>query len=96
MSLGPGVPRFLSLTDVAEILNISVTQARALVLREDLPAVKIGGRGIWRVEAAELEAYIQRLYAERKGPDDAQPIDNVPEGAKSDAQEGGEEDADKS
>jgi len=60
---GPG-PRFLQLADVAEILNISGSQAYALVRRGDLRAVKIGGRGQWRVEAAELEAYIQRLYTE--------------------------------
>ena len=57
-------PRFLQLADVAEILNISGSQAYALVRRGDLRAVKIGGRGQWRVEAAELEAYIQRLYTE--------------------------------
>jgi len=61
----PGAgPRFLQLADVAEILNISGSQAYALVRRGDLRAVKIGGRGQWRVEATELEAYIQRLYAE--------------------------------
>ena len=85
MPLGPGVPRFLRLTDVAEILNISTTQARALVLRKDLPAVKVGGRGIWRVEAAELEAYIERLYAETKDYIDAHPVDDMPEDAKADA-----------
>ena len=57
-------PRFLQLADVAEILNISGSQAYALVRRGDLRAVKIGGRGQWRVEATELEAYIERLYAE--------------------------------
>jgi excisionase family DNA binding protein len=62
---GPGTgPRFLQLADVAEILNISGSQVYALVRRGDLRAVKIGGRGQWRVETAELEAYIQRLYAE--------------------------------
>jgi hypothetical protein len=30
----------------------------------DLPAIKVGGRGQWRVEATELEAYIARLYTE--------------------------------
>jgi len=59
-----GGPRFLQLADVAEILNISGSQAYALVRRGDLRAVKIGGRGQWRVEATELEAYIERLYAE--------------------------------
>ena len=57
-------PRFLRLADVAEVLNISVNQVYALVRRRDLVAVKIGGRGQWRVEASELEAYIGRLYAE--------------------------------
>jgi excisionase family DNA binding protein len=57
-------PRFLQLPDVAEVLNISVNQVYALVRRGDLVAVKIGGRGQWRVEASQLEAYIQRLYDE--------------------------------
>lgn len=55
-------PRFLQLADVAEVLNISVNQVYALVRRGDLVAVKIGGRGQWRVEADQLEAYIARLY----------------------------------
>jgi len=55
-------PRFLTLADVSEILNISVTQTYALVRCGDLPALKIGGRGQWRVEAAQLEAYIRRMY----------------------------------
>ena len=57
-----GQPRFLQLADVAEILNISAAQAYALVRRGELKAVKIGGRGQWRVESAELEAFIQRSY----------------------------------
>jgi len=66
MPLGSGQPRFLQLADVAEILNISPAQAYALVRRRELPAIKIGGRGAWRVEASELEAYIQRRYAETR------------------------------
>jgi excisionase family DNA binding protein len=59
---GGGLPRFLQLADVAEVLNISVNQVYALVRRGDLLAVKIGGRGQWRVEVDQLEAYIARLY----------------------------------
>jgi excisionase family DNA binding protein len=59
-------PRFLALADVADVLNISATQAYALVRSGELPAIKIGGRGQWRVETSELEAYIQRLYAETR------------------------------
>ncbi|UVI37440.1 MULTISPECIES: helix-turn-helix domain-containing protein [Brevibacterium] len=54
--------RFLPLTDVAELLNVSIAQARALVRSGDLRAIKVGGRGQWRVEKSEIEAYIQRMY----------------------------------
>jgi excisionase family DNA binding protein len=57
-------PRFLTLADVAETLNISASQTYALVRSGDLPAIKVGGRGQWRVEAVELEAYIARMYSE--------------------------------
>src|SRR5690554_1925656 len=55
--------RFLTLADVQEILNISSPQAYALVRSGDLPAIQVGGRGQWRIEAAELEKYIERQYA---------------------------------
>lgn len=58
--------RFLTLSDVADILNISASQAYALVRNGDLPAIKIGGRGQWRVEASELERFIQRMYEETR------------------------------
>ncbi len=58
--------RFLLLSDVAEILNISAAQTYALVRNGDLPAVKIGGRGQWRVEHSKLEEYIARLYDETR------------------------------
>jgi len=56
--------RFLTVTDVSEVLNVSAAQAYALVRSGDLPAVKIGGRGQWRVEQSQLETYIRRLYDE--------------------------------
>jgi excisionase family DNA binding protein len=59
-------PRFLTLADVAEVLNISSAQAYALVRNGDLPAIKIGGRGQWRVERVQLEDFIQRMYAETR------------------------------
>ncbi len=58
--------RFLQLTDVAEILNVSPAQVYALVRTGELPAIKVGGRGQWRVEREQLEAYIERAYAETK------------------------------
>jgi excisionase family DNA binding protein len=72
-------PRFLQLADVAEILNISSAQAYALVRGGDLPAIKVGGRGQWRVEVSELEAYIQRMYAETRALVDARPAGGIPD-----------------
>ena len=59
-------PRFLQLADVAEVLNISSAQAYALVRSGELPAIKVGGRGQWRVEQSELEGYIQRMYSQTR------------------------------
>ncbi|MCV2488625.1 helix-turn-helix domain-containing protein [Geodermatophilus sp. YIM 151500] len=59
-------PRFLTLDDVAEILNVSWSQVYALVRRKDLIAIQIGGRGQWRVEVDELERFIQQKYAEAR------------------------------
>jgi excisionase family DNA binding protein len=67
-------PRFLTLADVAEILSTSSAQVYALVRRGDLPAIKIGGRGQWRVESSQLEAYIERLYDEARAFVDAHPF----------------------
>ena len=70
-------PRFLTLTDVAEVLNTSSAQVYALVRRGELAAIKIGGRGQWRVEASELEAYIQRMYAEARSFIDTHPFEDA-------------------
>ena len=72
-------PRFLQLADVAQILNISAAQAYALVRNKELPAIKVGGRGQWRVEAAQLEAYIQRAYDETEKFLDAHPYGRAEE-----------------
>ncbi len=66
--------RFLTLADVAEVLNISAAQAYALVRSGELPAIKVGGRGQWRVEADQLEAYIQRMYTQTRAFVSAHPL----------------------
>lgn len=55
--------RFLTLTDVAEILNVSVSQARALVRTGDLQAIQVGGRGQWRIEESWLDEFVERQRA---------------------------------
>ena len=59
-------PRFYLLADIAELLNVSPVQARALVTSGELPAIQVGGRNQWRIEATELEAYIQRMYEQTR------------------------------
>jgi len=54
--------RFITLADVAEILNISAAQSYALVRNGELAAIKVGGRGQWRIEMSQLDAYIARMY----------------------------------
>ena len=59
-------PRFLTLTDVAEVLNTSSAQVYALVRSGDLEAIKIGGRGQWRVETSKFEEYVAARYEETR------------------------------
>ncbi|OKL53610.1 DNA-binding protein [Bowdeniella nasicola] len=58
--------RFLTLADLAEQLAVSMVQARALVRSGEIPAIQVGGRGQWRIEASVLEDYIQRKYEENE------------------------------
>jgi len=56
------VGRFLTLEQVAGELAVSRAQVYAMVRDRTLLALRVGGRGKWRVERSELEAYIARLY----------------------------------
>ena len=51
------------LSDVAAELNVSDSQVYHMVRSGELPAIKVGGRGQWRVERSRLEAYIEQKYA---------------------------------
>jgi excisionase family DNA binding protein len=57
-------PRFLTMQDVADELAVSLSQVYHMVRSGELPAIKIGGRGQWRIERARLEAYIEHKYTE--------------------------------
>lgn len=54
--------QFITLDDVQVVLSISRSQAYALVRSGDLRALRVGGRGQWRIELTELDAYIERCY----------------------------------
>jgi excisionase family DNA binding protein len=78
-------PRFLTLADVAEVLQTSSAQVYALVRRGELPAIKIGGRGQWRVEGTQLEAYIERMYDQTRAFVDTHPFTDAEDDAEDDA-----------
>jgi excisionase family DNA binding protein len=58
--------RFLTIADVADVLNVSARQVYALVRSGELRGIQVGGRNQWRIEADELERYIERQYAATK------------------------------
>lgn len=59
-------PRFLTVADVADTLNITGTQVYSLLRSGELPALQLGGKNVWRIEADELEKYIQRMYQQTR------------------------------
>ncbi|MFC0581326.1 helix-turn-helix domain-containing protein [Micrococcoides hystricis] len=59
------MPRFYTLADIAEQLQISSHQAYALVRSGELEAFQIGGRGQWRVEESRFLDFIERKHQEQ-------------------------------
>lgn len=66
-------PRFLTLEQVADELAISKAQVYALVRRKELRALKIGGRGVWRISRDDIEDYLSQGFK-----DTARWIENHP------------------
>ncbi|GAA1730747.1 helix-turn-helix domain-containing protein [Microcella frigidaquae] len=62
--LEPG--RFLTLTDVAEVLALSAAEVVALVRSGELPAIRLGSIGQWRVEQSVLSSFIADKYEEAR------------------------------
>ena len=71
-------PRFFTLDETALYLNVSRPQVYSLVRSGELPAIKIGGRGVWRVDRRQLEAYIDRLLKETQEWAKANPLAKKP------------------
>lgn len=71
-------PRFLTLADVADVLNVTVRQVYALVRSGELRGIQIGGRGQWRIENDQLEDYITRQYARANNQEfDEESVDDL-------------------
>ena len=52
--------------EVARVLNVTVTQVYTLMRSGDLPALKIGRKGVWRVSRETLEAFLAEREAEAR------------------------------
>ena len=64
VSTSSRAPLTSSLTTSLTYLSVSVPQVYSLVRSGELPAVKIGGRGVWRVDRGKLDAYLEQLEKE--------------------------------
>jgi excisionase family DNA binding protein len=51
-------PPLLKPSEVAGVLNVTVSQVYTLMRSGELPALKIGRKGVWRVSRESLEAYL--------------------------------------
>jgi len=60
------VGRFLTVADTADILNISAAEVMDLLRTGELPGIKVGSPGRWRIERDRLEAYIDGKYEEAR------------------------------
>lgn|GEM_PF-1537264 len=54
--------RFLSIVDVADILDVDVTDVMSLLETGELASFRVGDRGPVRIETAQLEAFIAHRY----------------------------------
>ena len=54
--------RFMTIEQVAQELNVSDIQVRALLRSGELRGFQVGGRGMWRIGAVDVEAYIEEAY----------------------------------
>ena len=61
-----GLARFLTIADAAQLLSISTRQVYALVHSGELPAIRVGTAGPWRIERDVLESYIEAGYEETR------------------------------
>lgn len=60
-------PRFLTVEQAAEELNVGVPLIRTLLKSGELRGIQIGARGLWRIGTTDVEMYIEAAY--RKAAD---------------------------
>lgn len=63
---GDEIGRFLTLADAAEILAVDVAAVDELIRSGELPAIRVGSAGPWRIERVQLEVWIELQYEETR------------------------------
>ena len=54
---------FVSVATAAEILAVSISHTYALIRSGELPALRVGRGGPWRISTAALEVFVAQRYA---------------------------------
>jgi excisionase family DNA binding protein len=55
-------PRFFTIEQVAQELNVGTPLIRGMLRTGELRGIQVGGRGVWRIGRADVEAYIDQAY----------------------------------
>lgn len=55
-------PRFLTMAQVADELNVKQSLVQGLIRTGELRAFQVGGRGLWRIGRQDVEDYIEEAY----------------------------------
>ncbi|GAA1803565.1 helix-turn-helix domain-containing protein [Agromyces neolithicus] len=63
---GDEIGRFLTIADAAEILAVDVATVDDLIRSGELPAIRVGTSGPWRIERAQLEVWIELQYEDAR------------------------------
>ncbi|MFM2353693.1 MAG: hypothetical protein RLZZ608_1099 [Actinomycetota bacterium] len=58
--------RFLTIADVAEVLNLTAGEVLSLIRTGELPGIHLGSIGQWRVDHGVLESFIADKYDESR------------------------------
>ncbi|MRG60606.1 helix-turn-helix domain-containing protein [Agromyces sp. CFH 90414] len=60
------IGRFLSVADAAELLSVDVAAVDGLIRSGELPAIRVGRSGPWRIERTQIELWIQERYEDTR------------------------------
>lgn len=66
LSLGGSSSHFIALDEAALVLGASEEQLETLIASGELPAIRLGENGPWRVSRLVLDSYVQSLYEQAR------------------------------